>query len=268
MTLPQDPSGCFPKSPYPSTGATHPSIPPGVECGRKAVNVETQGEVSGKGSTCFHGRTTNQRGEGLGRGAWWWWLMGQKWVGRGNPCSGPGSHLSGLATRYRGLRSPAHCLPWGWWPASSLQVQVPQAGQHPWALKELTSPTAADTQGGGCSPSRLAYHTGPSREERGAENSLCELCEWRPPLPYRHRTENGTQRLPGPEPAPWHLSRGICAGEHRAVGARPVRERFYALHVTAGNPAPISSFKRHLKYSLGEAEAKYGTACERPVWTF
>lgn len=99
------------------------------------------------------------------------------------------------------------------------------------------------------------------------------------------RTKNGTQSLLDTEPATWALagslapvawprSSGKGLGASVPVSTRPSgpglqgNERSYTRHVTAGNPAQISSFKQHLKYSLGEAEAKYGKAYECLVWTF
>lgn len=162
------------------------------------------------------------------------------------------------------------------------KVQVPHAGQHPWALKGLTSPLVVDTRGG-LAPSASWHITLGHREKRGLNTASVSSVNGGRLCLIAIRTKTGRKafptqnRLPGCSLAPWHLSRGpgglagtrgICAGELLAVWARPARGRFYTRHVTAGNPARISPFKQHLKYSLGEAEAKYGTACECLVRTF
>lgn len=116
--------------------------------------------------------------------------------------------------------------------------------------------------------------------EEGAENSLCEFCEWK--WPYHHQSEKRGEKPCGHRThdpaAPWlpgTVSRGpdALAGTQASVAisthpVRPVREPSHTCHVTAGNQAQISPFKRHLKYSPSEPEAKYGLAYECLVWTF
>lgn len=74
--------------------------------------------------------------------------------------------------------------------------------------------------------------------------------------------------------APWHLScgPGTLARTTASVPVSTVRLGQACeggiLHLPCDSGNQISSFKQHLKYSLGEPKAKYGTACECPVWTF
>ena len=106
--------------------------------------------------------------------------------------------------------------------------------------------------------------------EEGAENSLCEFCEWK--WPYRHQSEKWGEKPCGHRThdpgAPWLPGRHSGIRGHQHPPARPAREPSYTCHVTAGNRAQISPFKQHLKYSPGEPEAKYGLAYECLVWTF
>lgn len=178
-------------------------------------------------------------------------------------------HLSGPATDHRGLRHPGQWLPWGMWPLRSLQAGAPVPAKHPQAVKELTPPTVADTRGGGCSLSSWPITLG-HREREGLKQPLClppMAVALSPPArkwgekPARLRTSAGSLA-----PVAWPRGSGRACGIC-AVWARPARKRFYTGHVTAASDQ-VSSFKQHRKYSSGEPEAKYGTACGCPVWTF
>lgn len=95
----------------------------------------------------------------------------------------------------------------------------------------------------------------------------------------RHQDENGAKRFPDTEPntralagslAPVAWPRrsgrdhGICAGERRPSGPGLGGGGGWILHLPCDRGNRISSFKQHLKYSLGDPKAKYGMACEVP----
>lgn len=239
--------------------------------------METQGENIWKGEQLFARLAVHQRVKGLGRGAWWSWLMGQKQVEEGG---------SLLRSRKPSLRSG----PWMSSPGVPLgpvacqlsQGAGPPCWPAPLGPERVNLSLVVDTRGG-LAPSASWHITLGHREKRGLNTASVSSVNGSHLYLIAIGTKTGRKpfptqnRLPGCSVAPWHLSRGpgalagargICAGELLAVWARPARERFYTRHVTAVNPARISSFKQHLKYSLGEAEAKYGTACECLVWTF
>lgn len=79
--------------------------------------------------------------------------------------------------------------------------------------------------------------------------------------------------IPGHSPAPWHPSRGpgALAGTTASVPVSAVRlgqacegVGGWILHLPCDRGNRISSFKQHLKYSLGDPKAKCGMACEVP----
>lgn len=168
-------------------------------------------------------------------------------------------------------------------PSRSLQTAPPpHASQHPRASKGLTPPqllTPEEEEEAARSASwRITLgHLG----GEGLNSASVSSVNGSGLITIRGKTGPTDFPAQNPRPglllAPWHLShgqdalagtRGIGGGKHPATLARPAGEPFYTRHVTAGNPAQISPFKQHLKYSPGEPKAKYGLAYECLAWTF
>lgn len=161
--------------------------------------------------------------EGLGRGACWSSLMGRKEGRMPAKIRDATSQVWPLVIEdweVQGSGSPGACGLQGLcrWAAP------PHASQHAWlkglTLKGLSSPQWLTPKEEKAALTAGWHITLGHRDKRGAENSLSELCQWRPP--YRHRNENGTQSLPDTEPAPWVLTVSLApAAWPRSPGGDP-----------------------------------------------
>lgn len=146
---------------------------------------------------------------------------------------------------------------WGQGPPPSQSVPCPPCP----ALKGVNHSIVADTGGGSCSLSKLAYHTGPSGK-KGAENSLCEFCEWK--WPYCHQSEKWGEKPcghrthdPGAPGSHSTASRGpgTLAGTQASVASAPTGQarKGAVLHLPCDSrqPGPDLAFQTAPKIFSG-----------------
>lgn len=95
------------------------------------------------------------------------------------------------------------------WHSRSLKVKVPMPASNPGDLKGLAPPELLTPKEEEEAAHSAGWHiTLGHLEKRGAENSLCEFCEWK--WSYRHQNENGVQSLPNTESTTWALAGSLA----------------------------------------------------------